>query len=75
MTNPSPPSEFLLERFDAIREFDEKVLRTGTLRSVHQVKYCYFLGYWSEESEPELFRLCQELERYVPIDHPYWISS
>lgn len=75
MTNPSPASDYLLERFDAIQEFDEKVRKTGTPRPVHQVKYCYFLGFWSENTEPELFQLCQELERYVPIDHPYWTSS
>lgn len=71
----SPPSDFLLEQFDAIMDFFQEVKRCETHRNPRQVKQSYYVGFLRLEKEPELFRLCQELEKVVPFDHPFWSSQ
>lgn len=69
MTNPS---DFLLEQFDAICEFHRKVGEVQDKRPVQSVKFAYHLGMLHPKDEAELILLCEELEKTVPPDHPFW---
>lgn len=71
-TKTDPASDYLLQQFDAIQEFSEKVEAAKTIRTPYQVKYSYYLGVLFE---PDLLELCRELEEIVPLDHPHWIYS
>lgn len=69
----STPSEFLLQQFDAIEEFVRKVQQhRSNFRAPRQVKQMYFVGFLREDEEPDLYQMCQDLEKTVPIDHPFW---
>lgn len=70
---PIDPSEYLLAQFDAIIAFEQGVRRLKARVPPHTVKSWYINGQVQAlENCPGLLLLCQDLEKSVPREHPYW---
>jgi hypothetical protein len=73
MTNPSQPSDFLLDQFEAICSFEERVKNTAPALRVGAVKNWFYLNQFHVlRNYPDVVKLCLELEKVVPLDHYYW---
>lgn len=73
-SSPIDPGEYLLQQFDAIESY-EKGVKASDHKGItpHAVKSWYARGNtFVFSTYPDLLELCQELEKSVPLDHPYW---
>ena len=73
MTSPPiEPSEYLLQQFDAIVEFEVRVRELNKGPGPHAVKTWYRQGQTPILMTYGFLTLCQDLEKAVPMDHHYW---
>lgn len=75
MTNslPGDPSDFLMQQFDAITEFEDAVYLSSRSFGPTAVKTWYYRKQVEcFGGRDDLLQLCKELEQVVPLDHPYW---
>lgn len=75
MMNSSPvdPAEYLLAQFDAIYAFERgiRALRVGV--PPHTMKTWYLQDQVQAIQKYDgALEMCQDLEKVVPTDHPYW---
>lgn len=69
------PSEYLLQRFDAIVEFEETVSRLERLtqKTPYDVRYAWRSGVRAGIYEyPSLHSACVRLESVLGMDDSYW---
>lgn len=75
MQGEQTPSEYLMSRFDAIKKFEQDLIRRGR-HPLGLVKRWYGnYGHLSQDPGPYneiTLRLCQDLEEVIGIEDGYW---
>lgn len=68
-------SEFLLDQFEAICEFENSIARGQSMYRVGTIKTWWYQGRLHIiDQHPNLREACTKLESRLPLDHPYWSS-
>lgn len=69
------PSDFLMERFDAINEFEREIVLVGshfTLSSIRNMFRCETFGCLPHDKRLLIMDICARLEKVIGSDDRYW---